>query len=45
MTNIQNNRLTKDVSSVTASTVSKDHQFIADYINQASIFALYKNEH
>ena len=28
-----------------APTVSKDSQFIADHINQFSIFALYKNEH
>jgi len=32
------------VDFVPASTVSKDRQFIADYLNQSSIFALYKNE-
>jgi len=33
------------VNFVPAPTVSKDSQFIADYINQSSILALYKNEH
>lgn len=43
--NLQYFKIVRIVSSVPASTVSKDRQFIADYINQSSIFALYKNEH